>query len=307
MRWRKHGLVWGPDGSAAWARSHATCPTPLRLPDGRWRVFVQCRDAHNVGRIGWVDLDGDDPRRVLGWSREPVLDVGAPGHFDDNGVFPTTALALPDGSLRLYYVGFELCHHIRYRLLTGLAISHDQGQSFQRWRSTPLLERSPAEPHHRCGTWVLPEDGGYRMWYVAGGQWERLQGKDMPVYDIRHLHSADGLHWGEAGTPVLSIDPAHEHGLGRPVVLRQGSGYLMHLSVRQREPLQYRLGLARSGDGLHWQRDDAAVDLGLGPEDWDSQALCYGHPLEAGGRNWLLYNGNDFGAAGFALAERLDG
>ncbi len=304
-RWRRHGLVWGPDGTQAWARSHASTPTPVRLADGRLRVFVQCRDAQQVGRIGWVDLDGEDPRRVLGTAGQPALDIGAPGHFDDNGVMATSVLVLPDGSLRLYYVGFELCHRIRYRLLTGVAHSDDGGTSFRRWRTTPVLERTPAEPHIRGGAWVLREGDGFRMWYAAGGSWEPIDGKAMPVYDLRHLRSVDGLHWGDEGQVVLAIVPAHEHGFGRPVVQRFGTGWQMHYSIRRRRPARYRLGLASSGDGLLWQREDDMLGLDVQPGSWDSHSIEYGVEITAGGRRWLLYNGDDFGAAGFGIAERL--
>ena len=306
MKWHKHGVVWRPDGTRPWARSHATCPTPLVHRDGALRVFVQCRDEHNVGRIGWVDLDPEDPRRVIDYAREPVLDVGARGSFDDNGVFPTSVLALPDGRVFLYYVGFELCHHIRYRLLTGLAVSDDDGQTFRRWRTTPILERSPAEPHFRCGPFVLHEEGAFRMWYVAGSRWDAVNDKPMPVYDIRHLRSADGVTWPDEGRVVLTIDHEREHGFGRPYVLQSESGYRMHYSVRQRRPARYRLGYARSHDGLHWQRADDEIGLDVSPGSWDGDAIEYGAELAAGGRTWLLYNGDDFGAAGFGIAERVE-
>ena len=151
MKWLKHGVVWKPSGSQWWARSHATCPTPIWLDGQTLRVYVQCRDEHNVGRVGYVDLDPQDPRKVIRYSEEPVLDVGAPGAFDDNGVFQTSVLRASDGRLLMYYVGFELCHHIRYRLLTGLAVSEDNGATFQRVQTTPVLERSPGEEHFRCG------------------------------------------------------------------------------------------------------------------------------------------------------------
>lgn len=304
MKWARHGVIWRPSGTLAWAHSHATCPTPLQRRDGSWRVFLQCRDAGGVGRIGWVDLDANDPRRVIGAAAQPVLDIGAPGSFDDNGVFPTSVLRAPNGRVLLFYVGFELCHHIRYRLLTGLAVSSDDGETFARAQATPVLERSDAEPHFRCGTFVRHEAGRFRMWYVAGGEWETIAGKPMPLYDLRHIDSPDGIHWPAQGRCVMPLDRRREHGFGRPWITGAEGDYRMFYSVRLRQPAAHRLGFARSRDGLVWQRLDH--ELGLEPRagEWDGEAQCYAAPIEADGKTWLLYNGGDFGAGGLGIAER---
>lgn len=303
MKWIKRGLVWGPDGSLDWARTHATCPTPLPRRDGSLRLYLQCRDGRGVGRVGWVDVDPDDPTRVLRSARSPVLDVGEPGCFDDNGVFPTSVVRLGDGRLYLYYVGFELCHHIRYRLLTGLAVSEDDGDSFRRLCTTPILERTDSELHIRGGAFVRREDGRFRMWYVAGSRWELLEGKPMPLYDLRHLESDDGVSWGGRGRVVMPIDAAREHGFGRPFVTRDGDGYRLHYSIRRRRPARYRLGFARSTDGLAWQREDERIGLDVSPGQWDGDSICYGAEVRAGERTFLFYNGDDFGARGFGVAE----
>ena len=82
MEWRRHGVIWQPAGNLGWARSHASCPTPLQRRDGSWRVFLQCRDDRGVGRIGWIDLDPDDPQvpayavyEYLGWLLSQVVDA----------------------------------------------------------------------------------------------------------------------------------------------------------------------------------------------------------------------------------------
>jgi predicted GH43/DUF377 family glycosyl hydrolase len=304
MKWHKHGVVWKPDGTLAWARSHATCPTPVRLRDGRLRLFLQSRDAGNVGRVGWVDVDPDDPRRVVASAREPVLDIGRAGAFDDNGVFPTSVLRGQDGRLWMYYVGFELCHHIRYRLLSGLAISDDEGDSFQRYSEAPILERSMHELHFRGGPFVLQDEGRFRMWYVAGSAWETIDGKSMPLYDIRLVESADGVTWPSVGRVVLEVTSA-EHGFGRPYVLRDAEGYRMHYSIRRRNPARYRLGYATSVDGVHWTRHDDVIGLDVSPGGWDSDSVEYGAEIRAGGHDWLLYNGDDFGVTGFGIAQRI--
>ena len=305
MRWLKHGVVWTPSGSHWWARTHATCPTPLRLGDGTLRVYLQCRDEHNVGRIGFVDLDPNDPRKVIRESHEPVLDIGVPGSFDDNGVFPTAVVRVPDGRIFLYYVGFELCHRIRYRLLTGLAISVDDGNSFQRVQATPILERSDSEQFFRCGPWVEHEGGRFRMWYIAGSAWETIDGKQMPLYDIRYAESEDGVRWPASGQLVMPVALDNEHGFGRPVVRRSPDGLRMFYSIRKRNPARYRLGYAESADGLAWRRRDGDLGLDVTEGAWDGETVCYGVDIEAGGKTWLLYNGNDFGGTGFGIAEQV--
>jgi predicted GH43/DUF377 family glycosyl hydrolase len=305
MKWRKHGVLWRPTGDQPWARTHATCPTPVALNDGTLRVYLQCRDAHNVGRVGFVDLDPSDPTRILREAASPVLDIGEPGAFDDNGVFPTSVLRVPDGRLFMYYVGFELCHHIRYRLLTGLAISEDDGWTFRRHKSTPILERAPGELHIRGGPFVLLEAGRYRMWYVAGSEWETIDGKAMPIYDIRHIESPDGVHWPESGVVVVPVSLADEHGFGRPYVLRSASAYRMHYSIRKRNPARYRMGYAVSSDGITWVRRDADIGIDISDAPFENETVCYGAEFERAGTTWLLYNGNDFGGTGLCLAQRL--
>src|SRR5215472_10959976 len=120
MRWRKLGVVYRPDGSMWWARSHAMVPTPLLISDKVIRIYLTCQDEHGIGRIGTVEVAARDPTKVLTVGKQPLLDVGRPGTFDDNGVMASCAVIGPRGSVFLYYVGFELSAHIRYRLLSGL-------------------------------------------------------------------------------------------------------------------------------------------------------------------------------------------
>ena len=304
MNWRKLGVVWKPSGELWWARKYATCPTPYRRKDGTLRLYIQCRDSCNVGRIGYVDVDPEHPLRVLRISEAPVLDVGVPGAFDDNGVFQTSVVEAEDGRLFMYYVGFELCHHIRYRLLTGLAVSRDGGETFEKVQATPILERSSSEMHFRCGPFVLPgKDGGYRMWYVAGSAWEVIEGKSLPVYDLRYAESANGMTWPEQGRVVLSIDSATEHGFGRPYVIQRGNGYQLFYSIRKKLPCGYRMGYAESTDGIRWTRKDEDIGLDVSGEGWDSESIEYAAIVTVGDRTLCFYNGNDFGATGVGAAE----
>jgi hypothetical protein len=302
MRWRKLGLVYRPDGTLPWAVSHAMIPTPMLMEGDIIRVYATFCDADFVGRAGYVDLEARDPTRVRRVSTSPVLDVGIRGAFDENGVAPLSVVRVDERTLYLYFVGFELGTKIRYRLLTGLAVSEDGGASFRRVRRTPVLERSDAELYFRCGPCVRLEQGRYRMWYIAGSEWTEVAGKEMPVYSVKYAESADGIHWPDAGTPCLAPATEDEHGFGRPYVVRDVAGYRMYLSVRRRSVAAYRLGYAVSADGINWTRRDRELGLDVSPVGWDSQAIMYSAVIEAGGRTYAFYNGNDFGRDGFGVA-----
>ena len=131
MKWRKLGLVWRPDSSVPWQRSHAGLPTPMDMGDGRLRVYLYCQDTEKVGRVGYVDVDAENPLNVITVAASPVVDKGKSGTFDDHGAVPVSIVKVPDGRVFLYYVGFELCFSVRYRLFTGLAVSDDNGDSFR--------------------------------------------------------------------------------------------------------------------------------------------------------------------------------
>jgi hypothetical protein len=302
MHWRKLGIVYKPDGNSDWARSHAMTPTPTMLSKNRIRVYISMRDASNVGRAGYVDVAAGDPLTILNVSKRPVLDIGLPGTFDDNGVLPTCIVDLPDGRKYMYYVGFELSLKIRYRLFTGLAVSYDTGLGFERRQKTPILDRSDQELYFRGGPFVRWEEPLFKLWYVAGSSWTKIGGKQLPVYVLKYAESDDGIHWPAVGKTVLALSDPDEHGFGRPYIIKEEGVYRLFFSVRRRSLAAYRLGYAESEDGIHWQRKDTELGLDVSPSGWDSEAIMYAAVIKAAGNTYLFYNGNNFGETGFGVA-----
>ena len=139
MRWRKLGLLYAPDGRSEWARTHAMAPTPLWLSDDVIRLYVGHLDARSVGRIGYVDVRVSDPTRPLAFAERPVLDVGSPGTFDDNGVLPS-CMVREGAGLRLYYSGFQRQTKIPYTIFSSVATGADAGEAFV------------PHPRRRCST-----------------------------------------------------------------------------------------------------------------------------------------------------------
>lgn len=279
-------------------------PTPLRLSPEVLRIFVTTCDAGGIGRPAYIDVSVADPLQMVGHSKAPLLDVGDPGSFDENGVLCCSVVHQDSSNLLMYYVGFELGTKIRYRLLTGLARSNDGGETFARVSATPILERSDQERLFRCGPFCILKDGLFRLWYVAGSSWSNIDGKLLPNYDIRYAESADGMNWPRAGEVQIAVTGPDEHGFGRPwVIEKPNGGYRMFYSVRRKSFGAYRLGYAESADGRDWTRMDQAVNLDVSPGNFDSEAIMYAAPIQLEETVYLFYNGNDFGRDGIGVAR----
>jgi hypothetical protein len=302
QKWEKLGRVYVAGGEQPWAQSHAFLPTPVLFEDQRIRVYVAFLDAARIGRVGWVDVDARDPRRVLSVSRRPVLDVGVRGTFDESGVTPTCVVRQRN-RLHLYYTGWQLGTQVRYWLFSGLASSDDAGETFSRVTQAPLLDRSDGEIYVRTAAFVLRDAGRWKMWYAGGDRWIVAGGKEMPSYSLRYLESRDPSRWGRHGRVCLEPSREHEFGFGRPWVVRHDQALGMWYSIRSSDK-GYRLGYAESVDGLDWRRRDGDLGLDTSPSGWDSSMLCYSAVLPTRFGTYLFYNGNNYGESGFGVAVR---
>jgi hypothetical protein len=301
MSWKKLGIIFSPIGRQPYEVSHAMIPTPIMFDADLLRVYYSSCDSKGRARPFFIDVSAKQPARVLRGPVGPLIDLGRSGAFDDNGVVCCSVVKLSNGTYFMYYVGFELYQSIRYKLFTGLAISED-GEHFKRYSETPILDRSPKEMCFRCGPYVLNEEGKFRMWYIAGSDWEDIQGKSMPVYQLHYMESLDGINWPSEGQLIMEIEGTDEHGFGRPWVLHVGESYELFYSIRCKSARAYRMGWAVSENGLSWRRRDGDLGLDVGPGKEDDKAIMYGATVRRGSRTYCFYNGNDFGRDGIALA-----
>lgn len=302
MKWIKRGFIYNSNNHGEWNHSTAMVPTPEILDEKTVRVYIGSCDPLGRARISYVDCEYTDAFHIKEIGKEPYFDIGKPGTFDDNGCSATSIVNLPDGKKYLYYFGFEICSKIRYRLFAGLSISNDHGKTFSRYSNVPILDRSDIDFCFRSGSFVLFDDGKFKMWYVAGSNWETIDGKEMPVYVIKYLESADGLNWNGDGSVCIDIESENEHGFGRPYVIKENGLYKMFYSRRVKH-IGYRMGYAESIDGINWIRKDDEINLDVSSEGWDSEIVCYPAVIKLQGKYFMFYNGNGFGKTGFGYAE----
>lgn len=294
MKWKKLGLVYR-------AQDHAIAPCALVRDRKSVRVYAGFFDAMGISRIHRIDLDAADPTRVLGVSERAVLGLGRAGRFDDNGVMPAS-VCRANGAVYLYYTGFQLRTDVRYTMFGGLAVSRDDGETFERVQEAPVLGPAEEGRYFRGGPCALFEDGVFKVWYSGGSQWETVGGKPRPTYDLYYQESSDGARFADSGRLCLSYDRKTQHGLGRPQIFKAGGSYYLFYTIRTRD-MRYSMGVAVSRDGRAWTQRDDEIGLTHAAAGWDSEMVYFPSPFEAGGQVYMLYNGNDFGKEGFGLAK----
>lgn len=302
MSWLKLGLVFRPQEDIDWALTHATCPTPLQLPNGEVRVFFAARDALQRSHVGYFDIDLDDPERGVRVSTEPILSPGPLGCFDGNGIYVTSVVPLSGESVRLYTIGWNPGHVAPLFYATiGAAESEDMGQTIA-WRSTvPIMDRSDHDPASVTGPWVLRDQGLFRMWYVSGQPWLKTETGIKSVYDVKYAESLDGIGWKRDGLVSIGFASPDEMNIARPCVLLGVRGYEVWFSYDIGEG--YRIGYAQSTDGTSFQRK-ADSRFVIEPSDtwFEDQMVCHPAVVSHKGKRFMFYNGNRFGIDGVALA-----
>ena len=276
-------------------------PTPIVIND-KIRVFCGFRDKDGIGSIGYVDLDGENPSNVLGYSKEPCLTKGAPGAFDDNGVVPCAVIREND-KLYVYYAGYYIGKNVRMTIYSGLAVSEDDGEHFHRVKKVPIMERTDNEILFRVVHTALKTENGWFMYYGAGNEFKQGKKKTLPVYEVKLLKTNDFMDLSSEGDFILR-NQGEEYRVGRPYVVCENGIYRMFVGAGS-ENVTYKLAYAESEDGEHWIRKDDELNLSITGEGFDSEMMAYPAFIRYKNKAYLFYNGNNYGYEGFGYAELI--
>lgn len=310
MHWKKKGKIFDHNTlDLAWFTKNAMMALPYVLDDKVLRVFVTLCDDDNIGRVGYVDLDIDDPADIIDYSKNPIIDIGEPGTYDDNGV--VTGSLFEDGDkLYLFYSGYQLGKKIPYMIFSGAALSTDKGKSFKKiHKEVPMLDRIPTEKNFRCVPNIIQQGTTFKMWYHADclqqSAWlTNDMGKMQPIYSERYLESNKLLEWNGPGESVFDFNTEDEHGLSIGSIWLEDNIYKCIYSIRSLTK-GYRLGYAESEDGKKFIRKDDELNLDVTPGAFDSEMMCYAKLIKIKGKTYLFYSGNHYGMEGIGYAELL--
>lgn len=300
MSWRKLGLIYVPDGTNHLGRTHASLPVPLQIEECVYRVFFASRDDRNYSHVWSIDVElSHEKPKVLRRSTAPVLKPGPIGHFDDCGVYPSSIVKVDD-ILFLYYIGWVTgATSPVFYTNVGLALSEDNGETFVRYSPAPIIGRDGIDPWMVTSSFVLAEEASYKMWYVGGSHWDNEVSPWQSYYQIKYAESTDGISWNKTGHVCIPLTEG-EHHVSRTCVIPRKDGYEGWYGVNAGEG--YRIGYAKSDDGLDWFRRDEEAGISLSDFGWDSETQSYPYVMDSDLGRFMFYNGNGFGRSGLGLA-----
>jgi len=316
MKWKKLGRIFDPtefnDGiQREWMNAYAQCPTAI-VHENFVRVYFSCRpevekDGQYTSNTAFVDLDRKNLFHIIRVSKDPVMPLGELGTFDEFSIYPTCFIRDGEKTL-LYYAGWTRCKSTPYTVSIGLASSED-GAKFERIFKGPILTNSPTDPFELSGPKVRRFNGKWFMYYLAGEGWRKIDGKAESIYKIRLAISEDGINWEKDisnGNIIPTVLPEEECQAGPDVIYIDGK-YHMYFSYRYAHNFKnrergYKIGYAKSIDGINWERNDSEGGICLSESGWDSEMNHYPHVFYMDGNYYMLYNGNEFGKRGIGLA-----
>ncbi|GHV23740.1 glycosylase [Planctomycetales bacterium] len=305
MKWEKQGLIFTNNGEFDLLKTHTQCPTPLVFTD-KIRVYFSARLANQQSLPTFIDVDKENPAKVLYVNSQPILDFGRKGTFDENGITVGSILK-KDNMVFLYYSGWSQCKTVPYENFIGLAISSDNGETFKKIHDGPVIPPNEFNPIGTTSPTALKYDNGFIAYYASTVKWVEIASRLENVYYLTYALSTDGTNWHPQGKVII---PPHDdlESSVRPAVLQIGGIYHMWFSYRGSFDFRnggvgaYRMGYAYSKDLINWTRDDAKAGIDVSESGWDSAMICYPAIVKVGEKVLMFYNGNEFGKSGFGVA-----
>jgi hypothetical protein len=226
------------------------------------------------------EVRGGDPSLVYRFVAQPEP-VVTRGKFRDV-LNPSVA-----GRVNLYSVYDGQWH-------TALATSEDGVN----WRKQGIVVRAAPGSYIAANGSAVSYGGQVWYWYETGTK-DRLR--------ISLARSADARTWRQELVPVLEVGPSgswDERAVADPYVIRIDPYFYMYY-LGQDRAVRQRIGVARSGDGVHWEklRANPVVEM-------DEEEAGIGEPAvwQSDGFYWMLYTVRDFGENRYLrLARSTDG
>jgi hypothetical protein len=295
--WEKKGLIFN--------EHHSQLPIVDEY-DSFYRIYYSTR-IEGKSHPRFIDINKKNFTKIIN-KGELNLKLGQKGFFDWAGIMPTDIINF-DNKKYLYYIGWSVRKDVPYHNNLGLAISTDDGITWNKFSKGPILHTSYKEPGYIGTVEILIENNIWKMWYLSCQNWIEFDGFTEPTYDIKYAESTNGIDWEPKGVTCIPLDD-EEGGISSCRVIKKESKYFMWYSVRNkidyRENINnsYRIKTAESFDGIVWNKNKK-IDLDITEtSEWDNEMVCYPFIVENNNNLVMFYNGNSFGKTGIGYARK---
>lgn len=311
--WKKLGKIFDPRGikGRKWMKEFAQAPCAL-IFEKFVRIYFSCRplpdeNKQYVSYSAYVDFDRNDLTEIIDVAKNPILELGELGTFDEFGTYPVS-VSRRDKDIIAYYGGWTRCESVPFTVAIGAAVSHDDGKTFMKLGRGPILSSNLHDPFVLSGPKIRRFNDRWYLWYVAGTKWVMDNGKPEAVYKIRMASSDDGLTWERDGRNIIESRIEEDECQASPDVFSFNGKYHMFFCYKyslnfRNNTRGYRIGYAVSEDMFHWVRDDGKAGIGISEKGWDDQSIAYPHVFDLDDSVYMLYLGNQVGRNGFGLAK----
>ena len=312
FKWKKLGRIYDPKivKNKDWMNGYAQSASTL-IFDDFIRVYFACRSKQDVNGqflsyLTYIDINKLNLFEIINIAKEPLLELGGLGTFDEFGTNPASVIKVGD-EVRIYYCGWSRCESVPFNSAIGVARSFDNGNTFTKIGKGPVLSYTPNEPFLLGSPKIKKFNDTWYLWYAAGSEWIKNVGKPEPVYKIRVATSKDGINWFKKEENIIEAILEKNECQASADVLYHEDKYHMFFSYRnslnyRQKHGGYRIGYAASNDLQSWKRDDSKAGISISNEGWDSQMVSYSHIFKLKENIYMIYQGNHFGRDGLGLA-----
>jgi hypothetical protein len=294
--WIKKGLIFKIKNQKEWMKTHAALPFVDKIQDGIYRIYFSTRDSKKRASTGFVEYDFNN-EKILDISKKPILSHGKVGSFDEDGVMSSCIINHQNKKF-LYYTGWSSPKSTPFNWSIGLAISKNNGQTFEKISDGPIISKNCFDPFFVGSPSVIFEQNRWKMWYVSSKGWKKSKKGMIAPYFLKYAESKNGINWEINDDTAIDISKG-EKGLGRASVIKENGIYKMWYSYSAKK---YRIGYAESKNGKEWKRMDHKAGITISKKGWDSDTIEYPCVFKHHKNKLMLYNGNNFGKTGFGYA-----
>ncbi|MCI8376714.1 MAG: glycosylase [Lachnospiraceae bacterium] len=316
MNWKKLGVIYDPTKDPLrpdWRYDYAQGVNTLEFKE-YLRIYFCCREkpdakGRTVSRVSYVDVEKENPKKIIRVADHPVLELGGLGEFDEFGTYPFSVIRAEEKVLG-FYGGITRCESVPFNAAVGLCVSEDEGEHFEKIGKGPVLSYSYDEPFVVGSPKIRYFNDQYILTYSAGRVWTVKEGRRPEIcYKLRMATSADAIHWKKRHVDLIPNKlGAYESQACGDILYKNGTYHMFfcyrnHENFRRDSKNSYRIGYAVSSDLMDWRRIDDAVGIDVSDNGWDSEMVAYPHVFEAAGKIYMLYLGNEVGKYGFGIAE----